>query len=478
MAYREWADSTGFETKAGFALAPIQVQDVEQFLQWEKSLNTYEVGGGKTVVSTVVSLMADSQITLVIMPPILLAGWEKWLRKVSSNILRYQGNPRVRGAMVLKDKRWVLMSHHIFRGDFERIKEETRGMRLELIVDEAQAIKSPRSKLYKMVGGLTYKRRVQLLTGTPTSKPEDAYAYIKLKTPELYRSYAHFEHMHVAERDFFGAIKSYQNLPILAENFSIQRIKRSKQDIHGYNNTPSFPETSYELEPAHTKLYEKLLEEQLLLLDDGSKIDATTATRMYHAMQQIVVNYDYFSGDPSKRSAAYDLIDEVIEETNCLLPVSYNLDGTVDKVNSKLIIWTYYKLTSRSVLNYLKEKKYPVVAAYGEVDSAKSFELFMEDPTIRIGVFQYQSAGSGLNPQLVCWESLHLETPTSPMLVTQSVGRLDRMGQQHKPTIRFAQAVGTVQPTLLAKLLENDDLVAKVERTKNSLRGALYGRVL
>lgn len=475
MGYREWADATGFEAKAGFALAPIQIQDVEQFLEWEKSLNTYEVGGGKTVVSTVVSLMAESQVTLVIMPPILLAGWEKWLRRVSDNILRYQGPPKVREVMSLRGPRWVLMSHHIFRGDFERIKEETRGLRLELIVDEAQAIKSCKSKLYKMVGGLTFKRRVQLLTGTPTSKPEDAYSYIKLKSPDMYRSYAHFEHLHVAEKDFFGAIKSYQNLDILAENFNAQRIKRSKQDIHGYDNAPSFPETSYELEPAHIKLYEKLLEEQLLLLDDGSKIDATTATRMYHAMQQIVVNYDVFAGDPTKRSAAYDLIDEVIEETNCLSPVSYNVDGTVDKVNSKLIIWTYYKMTSAAVTKYLLDKKYKVVAAYGDVDSAKSFERFMDDPETRIGVFQYQSAGSGLNPQLVCWESLHLETPTSPMLVTQSIGRLDRMGQQHKPTIRFAQALGTVQPTLLAKMLANDDLVAQVERTKETLRKALTG---
>jgi hypothetical protein len=463
--YKAFNEAYKFEEKTGFKLADLQVEDINTFLQWNKSLNRYEVGCGKTVISTAVSLITDNQTTVVIMPPILLLGWKRWLEKVSSNVLMYKGTPAVRKKLTLEDKRWVLMSHGIFRIDFERIIKDLQGNRVDLIVDEAQAIKSVKSKLYTMVGTFSKNKKLQMLTGTPTSKPTDCYTYIKLKSPEIYRSYGHFEQMHVAERDFFGAIKAYQCLPALAENFAIKSIKRTKKEVHGYENPPIFPDTSYELDPEHRKLYERLLEEQLLILDDGSKIDATTATRLYHAAQQIICNWAHFAGDASKRSACYDLIDLTIEQTECL-----------DVSKSKLIIWTIYKLTSRSVLKYLKDLGYNAVAAYSEVDSAKSFESFMHDPETRIGVFQYQSAGAGLNPQFVCSESLHLELPTSPMLMTQSCGRLDRVGQTAAPVMRFADAQGTIQDSIIKRLASNIDLVDATELTKNSLRDVFYGR--
>jgi hypothetical protein len=464
MNYREFSEATGFEAKCGFTLAPLQVQDVEQFVQWDVSLNNYEVGGGKTVVSSVVSLMRTTGTTVVIVPPILISPWTKWLTQVSDKVLRYEGPPKWRAQQELPNYRWVVMSHGIFRKDFEQWAGKLRQLDLEVIVDEAQAVKNPKSVLYSKLYKLAHDRKIQLLTGTPTSKPLDCYTYIRLKTPEFYRSYAHFEQVHVAERDFFGAVKSYQNLEVLRDRFAVKTIKRSKEEIHGYKKQCLFPDSSYDLDPDHYKLYEKLLDEQLLVLDDGSMIDGTTATRLYHLMQQIVVNYDHFSGDPTKRSKAYDLLDLTIEDTECL-----------EIGRSKLIVWTYYTMTTAKVLAYLKGKGYKAVAAYSGADSAKSFELFMTDPETRIGVFQPQSAGAGLNPQGVCWEALYLEMSTTPMLSRQSLGRLDRVGQMHTPSFRLGVANKTVQPLLLEKLLSNDDEVSYVERTKKSLRSLLLG---
>lgn len=453
-----------FQAKAGFTLTPLQLKDAYQFAEWRRSLNTYEVGGGKTVVSTVVSMLNNTELTIIIVPPILLLSWERWLKKFSDKVLRYQGTPKERKLMKLAEYRWVLASHAIFRKEIKHIYMQVRHLNYDLIVDEAQVIKSPESKIYQYVRDFTEDKPLQLLTGTPTSSPLDAYSYISLKTPGVYRGYENFLMCHVGERDFFGAVSEYHNLDKLAERFAMHTIKRDKQEIHGYNNEPLYPDTHYELEKDHYALYVELVEQQLLLLDDGSKIDGTVATRLYHLLQQIVINYDHFSGDPTKRSAAYDLIDQTIESTDCLNP---------DK--SKLIIWTHYKLTSRSVLRYLNNLKYGAVGAYSEVNSAKSFELFLNDPKTRILVANQQSAGAGLNPQEVCSEALFLEVSTRPMLTRQSLGRLDRVGQKRKPVQRMATAVGTIQEELLKKLLSNDDLVARVERTKFSLREILLG---
>jgi len=223
----------------------------------------------------------------------------------------------------------------------------------------------------------------------------------------------------------------------------------------------------YELDKKHYTLYERLAEEQLLLLDNGQKIDATTAQRLYHALQQIIVNFGKYSGNPADRSRAFDIIDEVVNEVD-----------PMDRKKSKLVIWTYYVSTSESIASYLMENfgEKSVVAAYGKVDSQKAIDSIMTDPETRILVAQPSSCGVGLNLQHVCWESLFVEMATTPIQIRQAIGRIDRVGQKYRPTIRFAQAKGTIQLNLFNNLLKNDDLSSQVERSKSSLRKEIFGQ--
>ncbi len=452
-----------FSEKAGFRLADKQVQAVEELATYTRSGNFSEVGTGKTVMSTAVSLLHSKSTTLVLVPPIIIPQWCRWLRRFTKDVVDYRGTPTARRKLNL-GSRFVVMSHAIFRMDFDRIYKELAQKDIEVIVDESHALKNTASVLYKNVAKLSLGHNLQLLTGTPTSKPVDAYAYIKQKTPKAYRSLGHFETMHVAERDFFGKVTRWQGLKEVATNLALQTVKFTKEELFGLDLDPQFPDCSYELDPAHTKLYERLMEEQLLLLGDGTKIDATTSTRLFHAAQQIVCNWAHFSGE-DRRSAIYDVIDQTLEELD------------VNNVeNSKLIIWTYYKLTTRNVMAYLLDQGYNAVAAYGEVNSNKSFELFMEDPTVRILVAQPQSAGVGLNAQGVCSEMLFVETPTTPLLARQAIGRVVRMGQKRKPRIKVAVAQNTIQVRLLDQLMSNDDLVKRVENTQDSIRSWLKGR--
>lgn len=461
-------NALGFTAKCGFTLKPLQITDIETFAGWDVSLNRYEVGGGKTVIATAVSLMRGHDLTIVTVPPILIAPWVRWLEKFGMKVVRYQGTPKDRRLLAkeFNDARWIVCSHAIFRDDFDELYGASLGTRFGLIVDEAHFAKNSKSVLFKRIVAISSGKDCQLLTGTPTSKPVDAYAYIKLKTPTVYRSLTHFENMHVAERDFFKQPIAWEGLDLVRQHLDVQTISRTKLEVHGYDNAPLFPDTTYSLSPEHYRLYTKLVDEQLLMFDDGSKIDATTAQKLYHALQQVIVNYDHFSNDPDARSTAFDLIDSVIDQTEC---------ATVSPDKSKLIIWTHYKRTSARVLEYVTKLGIKAVAAYSGANSQKSFDLFMTDPETRIGVFQYQSAGAGLNPQSVCWEALFLELNTTPLQNVQAAGRLDRVGQMHKPTMRYAVAEGTIQHKLLKNLLDKDDLVQKVESNRNSLRKALLG---
>lgn len=460
-------DAAIAELKLPFIPAKLQREDAIEIAVAGRYALFYDVGVGKTVTSTIAAVAMGSDYTIVICPPIIMVQWEQWLNEIGiKDTSIYRGAKRT---VDMLDHKWIIMSHAIWRDSFEVIRARFAKRDVTLIVDEAQFIKNPQSKLFKTVNTFVAPdRHLILLTATPTSKPEDTYTYIKLKTPAIYRSWGHWQNLHVVSRNIFGAIEEYQNLEMLADRFAMQSAKRTKREVFGDTMEPIYQRMPYELDPKHYKLYVRLAEEQLLLLANGEKIDATTAQRLRHALQQIVVNYGKFSGNPEDRSRAFDVIDEVVEEVD-----------PMDRSKSKLVIWTYYVSTSESVTAYLKGKfgDKAVVAAYGKVNSQKAIDAIMFDDEARILVAQPSSCGVGLNLQKVCWENLFIEMATTPMQIRQAMGRTDRIGQRNRPTMRFAQALGTIQLKLFADLLKNDDLVSKVERTPASLRQEIFGQV-
>jgi hypothetical protein len=465
--YEDFNAATGFSGRAGFTLAPLQTKLVEQLVHWPKNLNKLEVGCGKTVLSTVASLMIGYDCTVVTVPPILVDPWVSWLQQVSERVVDYRGDPRERKKINLEDARWVVCSHAMFRKDFLRLLQaaKERG-RYELIGDEWHWAKNPESKLFQL--GLLFTAGDvghQMLTGTPLSKPLDAYSYIKSKSPQAYRSYGHFEAIHVAERDFWKAPIRYGNLDLLEQNLNEKSVTANKKEMFGYDLVMQMPDCSYSLDPDHYKLYEKLVDEQLLTFDDGSIIDASTVQKLRQALQQVVVNYDYFSNDPTKRSATMDLVDLTVEETECHM---------VGK--SKLIIWAKYQRTITKLLKYCNDKGIKTVAAYGLSNANTAVAAFMADESCRILVGQWQSCGAGLNPQGVCSEALFVEMDTVPIYIRQALGRIDRKGQTVTPRTKIGVAKGTVQVGMLEALLSNDDMVQRLEPSKKSVRDMLLGR--
>lgn len=443
-----------------FGLAALQASDIQEAISCDRYGWFLEVGCGKTVCSTLVALSWKTPYVVIICPPIIIDDWADWLKSIGQTSVSVYRSPK-RTINDLNSK-WVVMSHSTYRNDFKKILLHYAARDVSLIVDEAHNMKSVESKLWKNT--LTFigkNRHIQMLTGTPTSKPTDTYAYMRIKTPDLYRSYSHWESTHVEEKDFFGAIKSYQNLELLRENFKLKTVTRDKREIFGYTLKPFIQPIRYNLSDKHMRTYRKLVEEQLLLLPSGKKIDATTAIRLRHALQQVVVNFSKFTENEEDVSASFELIEHYIDSIDPFNPK-----------NSKFIIWTWYQSSSGNIYEYLKTKygSATVTAAYGKVDSQKAVQRIKNDAATRLMVAHPGSVGVGLNLQYVCNKMLTIELPTTSIPVKQLIGRVDRVGQTLQPDIYFGVAKGTIQEYLFQKLLANDDLVSKVEITDMSLR--------
>jgi SNF2 family DNA or RNA helicase len=445
-----------------------QIEDIENNYVFDRVALFNEVGTGKTATGTCLALAWDAQHNVVLMPPILLRQWSKWLRSLHDvgDVLVYQGDPAKRQAMNIAAYRWLLMTIQIFKKDLPRIRRALGERSSTTVVDEAHSVKNVGSANYKAVRDFSDGQGLLLMTGTPISHPSDAYAYVKLKTPNVYRSQAQFENLHVEERDFFGNVVKWRSLEQMNANLMLQATRRLSREVLKHLKLPNYIPIYYDLDPEHLALYNQLADEQLLMLPDGGKIDATSAARLYNALQQIVVNWDHFSGVPELKSKAFDVIDMVADEIDLAQPES-----------SKLIVYTYYRMTSKKVAEHLS--KFNAVALYSDIpprQQEQNMARFLEDPKCRVLVAQPSSGGVGFNPQHVCWEILFVEEPVIPKDFIQASGRVDRDGQVHVPNIRLAIAEGTIQHRLHGNLLAKDKLANKVQGGFMDLRDAIHGR--
>lgn len=449
-----------------FNLFDWQKEDIEAAIQHDRFALMLPVGSGKTVAATIIALSWNDPHVVVILPPILIKQWVSWLNSIpnSGGALAYRGTPKKRHDLPVENYKWLVMSADIFKIDFEMLDRYFFAKDVTTIVDEAQILKSSNSQIFKKIKIFSAGRRLLLATGTEMSNPGDAYSYIKLKTPSVYRSKMHFENVHLAEVDFFGKPVRWEGLDVIAKNLYLQSAKRTKEDVHKHLPKANYIPIEYELAPAHKKLYDKLVNEMLLELPDGQKIDATAASALYNHSQQIIANWGVFAGDPALRPAVLDVLDMVCDEIDLGKPGS-----------SKLIIWTWFKRTTEMVRDYMNEKfANSTVAAYSGANSVKSVDRFLEDPTCTVLVAQPGSAGAGLNPQHLCWECIFLETPTRTIPFRQAAGRIDREGQKFNPNIRIAMASKTVQCSMFKNLLSSDAEVMSIQ-SERDLRAAMFG---
>jgi SNF2 family DNA or RNA helicase len=455
-----------------FELYPFQVESVNELGRYDRAGFYWEPGTGKTAGTTFwclhKSLTEGIDQWLVIMPPILLLQWERWLKSVkwhhdgeSPTVCVYAGTPKQRNAKSL-DCDFTLMSYVIFKNDYERLTEHFSGKKVGVVCDEGHAVKNITSQNHKAVRGFAEGRPLAILTGTPLTTPMDAYAYVKLIAPGIYRNMRQFENVHIGEKDQYGTVIKWDNLDLLADNMKVQTSRILRREVQDQLPPITFTTMVYDLAPAHHKLYERIAQEKLVEFEDGREINAISTQALYSALQQVIINWAHFEEDESKEPAALELVDEVFDEIG---------------PTAKLAVVANF-IRSNSYLS-LKLAKYGAVAVYGEItpsNKQKAIKRFIEDPSCRCILLQPQSAGFGIDGlQHVCSDMLVLEAPTTAPPFYQVTARLDRDGQKNPVNCRIAVANKTVQVRMFKRLLENDATINSIQGGYKDLKDAIYG---
>jgi len=448
-----------------FSLMPFQVEVIDDLAPLEEEGHYLDMGTGKTCCSTVSALYHKIERNcriVVIMPPILLKQWEQWLLSIQPrlSVVRYQGTPAERAAMSL-DADFVLVGVQIFKKEYERFYNHFKDLDVTTIVDEATIISNIGTDNHEKIYDFTLGKPRMMLTGTPLNNPMDAYGLLKFVAPGIYRNKAQFERIHVKARDFFSNPVEFDKLDLLAENMTVNAKRVLLADVYDQMPQVRYDPITYDLDPKHLKLYRKLAEEELLKLPDGGKIDATQATKLMHALGQIVLNWGHFAGDPKLESDTVSLVKEKLDELG---------DG-------KLLVFAHYRMSVALLAEKLK--KYHPVTVNSEVTAKqkeRNVQTFIHRPECRVMIAQVKSAGYGLDQlQTVCHSAMYVEPCTSPRDFSQSVARLVRMGQTKPVQVFMTIAEGTLQARAFNNLLKKDEIVNQVIRNKADLRDMIFG---
>lgn len=458
-----------------FVTHPLQIVAINDLAPRESQGEWMDMGTGKTYVATwcaLYRLIIAGEPVIVIMPPILIRQWARWLASIRTNkpitVCEYKAvkkgdlSPSALRAQLNLNVDFILVGFQIFKKEYSRFVEHFRGRRFTFIVDEASALGNVDSDIHDKAYEIAVGRTSILLSGTPSDPPLRAYGLLKFTAPGSYRNLKHFMSEHIEEVDFFDRPSKYCNLDTLNANLAKNSQRILFTDMYSATDEPLVTLREYDLDEKHLKLYRKIADEQLLLMPDGGKLDLTQATRLLHALGQLIVNYGHFSGDEKHKASTLNLIDERLEGLGS---------------EGKLLVFAHYKMS----IAYLTRQyaKFGAVAINSDVTAAKKEKnklAFLEDPKCRIIFVQYQSAALGLDGlQWVSNHMLLLEPPQAPYLIRQAIGRLFRGGQRFRVMVDVAVAERTLQVRAFKNLLNNDEVVNATIRNKQDLRRMVYG---
>jgi SNF2 family DNA or RNA helicase len=358
----------------------------------------------------------------------------------------------------------VVMSYQIFKKDFIRVTSEFRHKPIFIICDEAAAIRNIRTQTYKAVRDLCRmpNKMFTLLSGTPVGNPVHGYAYISLINPTIYRDFRQFITIHVTSVDIFKQPNGFAHLDLLKENLMRQAVRIRADDVLQLPPIQFVP-VEYDLDPKHKRLYDRLVEEKLLVLEDEEVLDGTVAQRLYHSCQRLILK-----AANGEKPQAFSLIDLMLDELD--IPLS----------GEKLIVFCNYQDSNKEIYSHLRQiSGIGAVQAYGGLSPAASrrnLQQFLEDPAIHVLVGNPKTVGEGVdNCQSVSRAILFLELPLTGNVFQQCIARVYREGQKKHCVIKMAIANGTIQQKLQKSIISKEDVIQKVMPTKQTLRAALYG---
>jgi SNF2 family DNA or RNA helicase len=303
-------------------LLPYQPEAVDKMCERGSMLVAYDLGLGKTVltIAAIERLMDEGRIRepgLIICLSSLKYQWASQIEKFTNGSvpLVIDGSPSKRAEQYQLAKDWkeskvdyIILNYEQVVNDWNYVSKLPRGF---VVLDEATAIKSFRSKRSKSVKKLGTATFRFALTGTPieNGRPEELYSILQFVDQTILGKFDVFDNKYII-RNSWGQVSGYKNLPDLTKRVSTVCIRKSQSDP---DVSPFLPDTIHKdpifvpFDRAAAKVYRKIV--------DDLKYDLETAQSMMGSNFDV---FSYYGMADSGNSGFGEIQGEIMSKLMCL----------------------------------------------------------------------------------------------------------------------------------------------------------------
>ena len=278
-------------------LLPYQPEAVDKMCKRGKMLVAYDLGLGKTVltIAAIERLMDERKVTepgLIICLSSLKYQWAASIKKFTngSGSIVIDGNAEQRKKQYERAFKWkttgidyVIMNYEQVVNDWDYVSKLPRGF---VVLDEATAIKSFKSKRSKATKKLATCEYRFALTGTPVEngKPEELFSIMQFVDDSVLGRFDKFD-MTFIVRNNWGGVDRYRNLPVLHERMKEASVRKAQKDP---DVAPFLPSTIHK-DPVHVmmdrktaNLYKRISDDLLMDLDNAQQLFGSSFNVMAH----------------------------------------------------------------------------------------------------------------------------------------------------------------------------------------------------
>lgn len=279
-------------------LLPYQPEAVDRMCERTKMLVAYDLGLGKTVITiaAIERLMDENKIKepgLIICLSSLKYQWANQIEKFTdgtSKALVIDGTPKKRAEQYASAMDWrtsgvdyIVLNYEQIVNDWDKVKDLPRGF---VVLDEATAIKSFRSKRSKHVKRLLHTPFRFALTGTPieNGKPEELYSIMQFVDPTVLGRFDIFDSAFIV-RNSWGGVQHYRNLPTLHTRMKEASVRKSQKDP---DVAPYLPDTIHQdpikidFDRKTSRLYTRIVNDLVSDLDEAQSLFGTNFNLLVH----------------------------------------------------------------------------------------------------------------------------------------------------------------------------------------------------
>jgi len=279
-------------------LLPYQVEAVDRMCEQQKMLVAYDLGLGKTVltIAAIERLQQEDKIAgpgLVVCLSSLKYQWSNSIEKFTggtSKAIVIDGTPKQRHAQYAEAMDWemsgvdyIIMNYEQVVNDWDIVKKLPRSF---VVLDEATAIKSFKSKRSKQVKKLANAPIKFALTGTPieNGKPEELYSIMQFVDQSVLGRFDIFDQTFIV-RNTWGGVERYRNLPVLHTKMKEASVRKSQKDA---DVAPYLPDSIHKdpflvhFDRKAAKVYSKIVNDLLYDLDNAQALFGSSFNMLAH----------------------------------------------------------------------------------------------------------------------------------------------------------------------------------------------------